>query len=456
MSKKLLLELFNNDFSAIANNAQFHTLFFSRILNIHDLHKICDFVCVQTIVLGGVAIPAALLIKGKNKNPLPPNGGGTSAPHAILAQLHGNEPAGLAGILLAMALSEAGQLERDIIAVIGNPLAAQQYFTAYEQAPHARQETRDAYRCGLSDAGVLFPDMNRIPTDFLTREPGDHHSKRAQELHTIGQHIAGILDIHSARGNMLCVTDHKNWSELKNSPIRSVLTDLAEAISAHASASVKVQTLKTIFGTLFDLDSQTGIEAGRHESPEAPYNAASFTLSWLNALGLTAVGPLYTKENGLFNGYKVRPRITYSDLNYGNSLRAHDQIFMAKTCQSLASVPARSDHVIVKQAEAIYAIQSVADFTRKPAGSMEYAIYQYDEMEPIIKDQVVAVAIPSGTAFTAPADFSGIFLSKSATLYDKDPSVGPWPVHADHVGDVKFCYPCEVEELSIPALACPP
>jgi hypothetical protein len=80
---------------------------------------------------------------------------------------------------------------------------------------------------------------------------------------------------------------------------------------------------------------------------------------------------------------------------------------------------------------------------------MEYAIYQYDEMEPVEHNQVVAVAVPSGTEFTAPYAFSGIFLSKSAALYDKDPSVGPWPVHADHISTIKFCYPCDVSAMKV-------
>jgi hypothetical protein len=145
----------------------------------------------------------------------------------------------------------------------------------------------------------------------------------------------------------------------------------------------------------------------------------------------------------------VLPRITYADLVYGNTLRAHDHIVMARTCHALASVPERSDAVIVKQADDIYAIQSVADFTRKPAGAMEYAVYQYDEMEPVREGQVVAVAVPSGTTFKAPYDFSGIFVSKSAALYDKDPAVGPWPVSADKIDSVKFCYPCDVSEMRI-------
>lgn len=435
----LLKDIFNYDFTAARDSATFHAQFFTRNLTLSDLKKVSDTVRASHVTLDGKDIPAAMLVRGKK--------GGI--PFAILAQLHGNEPAGLAGILLALALAEANMLEHDIIAVIGNPLAARQYFDAWQANPHARQETRDAYRCGLSDTGTLLPDMNRIPVDFLDRPPTDHHTRRAHELHTIGKHIRGILDIHSARGNMVCITDHKRDSDLRNSPIRSVLTELAEAISAHASATVAVQTLKTTFGTLFHLDSQTGIEAGRHEAPDAPYTAASFTLSLLHTLGITTVAPIYEKEDGIFERYSVRPRITYADLEHTNTLRPHDQIFMATACHALASVPARSDSVIVRQSGDVYAVQSITGFARKPAGSMEYAIYQYDEMEAVEKGQVVAVAVPSGTEFRAPYAFSGIFVSKAAAVYDKDPSVGPWPVSPDTIGKVKFCYPCDVSKMKV-------
>ena len=41
---------------------------------------------------------------------------------------------------------------------------------------------------------------------------------------------------------------------------------------------------------------------------------------------------------------------------------------------------------------------------------MEYAVYQYDEMEAIAKGiRCVAVAVPSGTMFKAPYDFATNF-----------------------------------------------
>lgn len=433
----LLTEVFNRDFKDCRD---FNLEFFARPLTLADLSKACKAICASELDTGTRRIPGAVRIPGRH------TGG---QPFVILAQLHGNEPAGVAGILLAMALAQTGELERDVIGVIGNPLAAHQYFEAWEKTPHARQETRDAYRCGLSPDGSLLPDMNRIPVDFLTREPTTHHARRAIELHAIGQMAWGVLDIHSARGNLVCFTDHKRDADLKHSPIRNVMTDLAEAISAHASGAVTVQTLKTIFGTLFDLESQTGIEVGRHESPQAPQLAASFTLSLLHTLGLTTVPPLHDKEDGLFIRYAVRPRLSYADLPHANTLREDDKIYMAKACQAPAAVPERSNTVIVRKSDNLYALQSVTEFKQRPEGTMEFAVYQYDEMEPIEKDQVLAVALPSGTVFTAPKAFSGIFVSKSAALYDKDPAVGPWPVAAKDIALIKFCYPCEVGEMKV-------
>src|SRR5690606_2334955 len=129
---------------------------------------------------------------------------------------------------------------------------------------------------------------------------------------------------------MVCITDHKRDEDLRYCPIRNVLTELAEAISAHASASVTVQTFKTILAPLPHIESQTGIEAGRHEDPNAPHIAASFILSLLNTVGLTSVTPLVQKEDGIFNRYSVRPRITWGDLHQEGSLAPDDHIHMAK------------------------------------------------------------------------------------------------------------------------------
>lgn len=400
-----LKKIYNYDFSQMSNKDALRDKFFEKILNLAELRIVHDYVQNNNIEIAGQIIPAAIHLKGTD------NGG--AMPFVILAQLHGNEPAGLAGIALAIALSEAKLLKRDVIGIIGNPLAARQYFAALAENPDAPQETRDAFRCGLSKNCELLPDGNRIPVDFLTTTNITPHIKRSQELYLLGQNICGIIDLHSARGNMTCITDHKNDSDLKYSPIRPVLTDLAEAISANASATVTVQTLKTILFPLPNITCQTGIEAGRHEDPKAPYVAAAFTLATLYNQKIADVEPFNKQDDGIFERYSVHPRITYSDLIRNSELQADDMVYMAW----------------------------------ENNGKIEE--HQYDEMEAIKAGQIVAVAQPSGAIFRAPYDFSGIFLSKSGKLYDKDPSVGPWPVAAEKIDSVKFCYPCIVSEMKL-------
>lgn len=436
---QLLQRIFNRDFTGLSP-AACREAFFARHLTLADLSLVCETLQSASATAGNASLPAAIRIPGRD---------GSGPPFVILAQLHGNEPAGLAGILLAMALSRSGHLACDVIGALGNALAAGQYFTDYKVHPEASQETRDAFRCGLSDSGALLPDLNRIPTDFRTRDATDYHTRRARELYALGTQAGGILDIHTARGSMLCITDHKRDVDLARSPIRSVLTGLAEAIAAHASATVTVRTLKTLLAPLGNLTCHVGIEAGRHEAPDSPHHAASFTLSLLYTLGLTEAEPLTPPENGQFDGYAVQPRIAYADLPH-DEVQPGDAVYMARACHSLASVPARSDTVAVRTPDGSYTLQSVADFTHSPAGGMEYAVYQYDEMEAVEAGQVVAVALPSGAVFRAGDNFSGIFFSKSALLYDKDPSVGPWPVAADRIAEVKFCYPCKVENIALP------
>lgn len=438
--RHLLREIFNHDFADCKEPSDFQEKFFDFLLELEDLKKVFELVAAEKVLLGGKSIPAAIRI---------PGGVSGDAPFAILAQLHGNEPGGLAGITLAMALSTAGLLKRDVIGIVGNPLAAAQYFEALATNPDAKQEVRDAYRCGLSADGSLLPDMNRIPVDFMSRPADTPHIKRAQELFHIGQHISGILDIHTARGNMACITDHKHDADLQYSPIRAVLTELADAISAHASSEVKVKTLKTILGSLPNIKSQTGIEAGKHESADTPYNAAMFTLSLFYTLGISSVPALDMKETGEFVRYGVKPRLTYADLPADGDIGKDDKIYMAIGCTSVDHIPSRSDRVVVEKKGGAMAVQTVLEYIINPAGTLLAAIYQYEEMELIKDDQVVAVAIPSGTLLRSPRQFHGIFFSKSGTLYDKDPAVGPWPVPAGKIRDTKFCYPCEIGKMSI-------
>ncbi len=394
--QKVLIDIFGHDFTGI-NADGFAAAFFAPPLTWSHLARIHEAVVASNS--GG--IPASVRIESGNAQ---------EKPFAILAMLHGNEPAGLAGIVLAAALANAGLLSRDVLGVVGNPLASAQYFAAYAKNPDARQETRDAYRCGLAADGSLLPDMNRIPLDFLTRDDGTAHTQRARELHAMAQTIWGLTDIHSARGDMVCFTDFKHGRDLRYSPLRRVLVGLSEAIAAHASAQVSVQTFKTILAPMAHIHSHTGIEAGRHEDPNAPMVAASFTLSLLYNLGITRALPHFTGENGMFERFTVQPKLSYADLVADASIPADAMIFMAR---------------------------------ETPAGIIHA---QYEEMEAMKAGQVVAVAEPGNIALRAPRDFSGIFFSKAAALYDKDPAVGPWPLPVSTMASTKFCYPCAVSD----------
>ncbi|MEZ5690419.1 MAG: hypothetical protein R3D71_01975 [Rickettsiales bacterium] len=404
-----ITDIYNYDFAQLAScqnpEEAFKQEFFTKHLTIGELKTIHDYLQNQQVEIDGKTIKAATYLKGVVSGELPP--------FLILTQLHGNEPAGLAGVALAIALSKAGMLRHDVICAIGNPLAAKQYFKEWEKSPSSEQETRDAFRCGLDDNGKLLADGNRIPVDFLERDSDYPHTERARELYHIARNIRGIIDIHSARGNMVCITDHKNDNDLKYSPIRAVLTDLAEAISANASKQVTVKTLKTILSPLENIKCQTGIEAGRHEDKNSPNIAAAFTLATLYNQGITSVTPLNPQEDGKFVRYSVQPRITYGDLEYEKTPPSNDLIYMAKEI----------------------------------GGAVEE--HQYDEMEAVKKGQIVAVAKPSGIVFRAKSDFSGIFFSKAKKLYDIDPNVDPWPIAAEDMNKIKFCYPCLVSDMEI-------
>lgn len=438
--RHVISELFNHDFAKTKSSADFIEHFYEKTLTIADLKPVHDLVHAASCEMGGKAIPSALRIGPESAQP----------PVALLVQTHGNEPAGLAGALLVFALAEAKMLTQPVIVLIGNPLASEQYFSAFTEAPRGRQELRDAYRCGLGAGGVLLPDMNRVPVDFMQRQSDDHHIRRAQEIFHVSQQVSAILDIHSARGNMLCITDHKHDSELKNSPIRAVLLGLAEAISAHSSGKSTVQTWKSILAPLPNLKYHTGIEAGRHEAEDTPLYASMFTHSFLHAIGASKATPYTTKkETGEFDCYHVQPKWTYGDLKTEGTFVEDDKIYMAIPCKSADNIPKRADRVIVRKKEGAYQVQTIMQYIVSPAGTLVYAVYQYDEMEEMKKGAIVAVAVPSGTVLKAPENASGIFFSKSATLYDKDPSVGPWPLLASTRNEIKFCYPCLVKKQKL-------
>lgn len=437
----LLSSFFGEDFCELTDGTAIAQCFFDARLTHRNLAPVSKLVCESSVTLAGKEIPAALHLKGKSGD----------KPLIVQTQLHGNEPAGLAAVLLCMALSQANLLEHDVIVVIGNPLAAGQYFEALEENPKARQQTRDVYRCGLDEDGNLLPDMNRIPVDFAERKPDNRHTKRAQELFHLCSHTVGILDLHTARGNMVCITDHKYDSDLKHTPIRAILMELADAISANASSGKnKLVTLKTLVSPLDNVKHQIGIEAGTHEAADSPYIAAGFVLAALYRLGYTSAKPLsHHEDDGTFEGFYVKPRITYADLEIDGDIADDEKIYMVESCDSPEELPSDATSVVVRLDDGTFGLQTFMQHMVQPKGDLYYALRQYDEMEPVEEGQVIAVALPSGTELKTKHAFSGIFWSKYGVLYDKDPTVGPWPVKATELGQVKLCYPCEVKEMKL-------
>ena len=390
--QELLNNILGNDFSNIENGNELKEKFFAKNLTLSDLRKVHDFMSEQSETIDGREIPAATLLDASDE------------PYFILLSLlHGNEPAGLEGILYAFALESAGLLDKPILCVVGNNLASKQYFKVMETEADKPQQSRDYYRRGLDDNGEPLPDMNRFPANFRDVAPDTYHANRLQELDYIANYGQGVIDIHSARGNMVCITDSSDDSLLKHSSIKAILVGLTEAIgSATATA-----TYKTVAGQKDNIKYQFGIEAGTHEDPNSYKIAGEWTCSMLYDLDITKVKPLASEDSGEFFEYRVKEKLNFSDL------------------VASSEIPEGEVFVTVKDGQE----------------------YQYDEMEEVQENQVVALSSPGGIELRAPYKFSGIFVTKSSKLFN-DPAIGLYPVTTEEL-DTKFCYPCIVSKITL-------
>lgn len=427
---ELLKRIFGHGFAGM-NASSFAARFFAHLLSLADLAQIHDWLAVQR----WQGIDAATLIPRKSS--------GDEVPFLLLAQVHGNEPAGLAGALLALALAEAGLLEKPLVAAIGNPVAAEQYFAAWRADPAAPEHARDIYRAGVDAAGHLLRDMNRIPDHFREADPADPYFRRAQALDRLARSVWGVLDIHSARGELVCVTDHGRDEDLLYSPIRAVLDNLIGAIAGQTGS----RTLKRVYLEHTNVKTSTGIEAGRHEDPASFDRAAHFTLAHLFNLGITpARPPGMEQEDGRFIRYRVEKSLTYAALlPAGAAPVPGDLFYPVLACQPSMPLPPGTEQVLLRTQEGALAL---AHASARPSSAFAYAVHQYGELEPVRQGQVLAVSIPSGVELLAPADFCCLFVSKSAARY-RDPAVGPWPVPADKLAATKFCYPATPGEMGV-------
>lgn len=373
MKKTLLTAIFSHDFTEVSAE-DFTNKFTEKTLTIGDLELVHSLINRSSYR----GIDGVLKI-GEGKNPI-----------MLMTQLHGNEPAGLAAILYAIALFKAGLLEKPILAVLGNNLAAEQYFKKLDRKP---QETRDVYRRGTGEDGFPLADMNRVPSNFRSESP--KHSaaiKRWQELDHIADKSCGVIDIHSARGNMVCITDSSDDKMLKHSPIRNILVGLSEAIGSATETS----TFKTILSEKENLQFLFGIEAGTHEDKNAFRISAEFIAALLYNLEATKLKP-EQDDDGIFYNYKVGNKISFSDLE------------------------------------------------GSPKEDEEFSsVKQFEEMEAIQAEQILATG-DKGTELRAKFAFSALFVTKSKDKFS-DPAIGLYPTKDL---STKFCYPCEVSEMKI-------
>ncbi len=427
-ARNLLKKIWNVDFSSITDAHTFIDVFFSRRLSLKELKITHDWLTRQTIKVEGKTIPAAYLSEVKSSDKLP---------FLLLTQVHGNEPAGLAAVLFTLALGEAGFLKRSVYLAIGNPFAAGQYFSAWEKNPSAQQEVRDDFRTGVDEKGNMQKDLNRVPANFLELDPAsDHHTKRAQDLYYLSKNISGILDIHSARGNLTCITTYSNERDLLYSPIRTVLKGLLDSIASHTST----KPLKLLFSSQKNIESNTGIEAGRHEDINSFKVASSFTLSLFFNLGISSIKP-EQNETGVFDLYHVKDKLKFSDLEIrlGKSSPEEDLFYTIKPI--INKTPA--DKVVIEKDDRYQVKQKSELKGENPL----YAVYQFEEIEEISEGQEIAIGIPSGTKLLAKSNFTGIFFAKPAELY-RDKSVVLLPVHYKELNN-KFCFPCRKDNLKI-------
>lgn len=399
--RQLLQRIFRTGFVNCTSGDELNMLFFGRKLSLADLKLAHDFLQSRSANIDGQEIEAAYRVNTKTPTDDPA--------FMLLIQLHGNEPSGLAAFLYTLALHQAGLLQQPVLVVIGNNFAANQYFEHFKNHPDAPQQNRDIYRRGIADSGNAMADMNRLPLDFkeLTPVPEKPYIKRWQELDFIAENTTGILDIHSARGNMVCVTDASSLPPLKNSNIRNILVGLTEAIGS-ATAS---ETFKTVAGKKSNLTHQFGIEAGTHEDENSFRIAAEFTANLFANIEVSAGPALIETNESRFYEYQVQAKITFADLESSAAINADDSFLTAKEIDG------------------------------------ELQPYQYEEMESIAAGQTVAWSKKTGTMLKTKHAFSCIFVSKSAEIFS-DEAIGLYPVSTDKL-DTKFCYPCKVEEIEI-------
>ncbi len=354
---------------------------------------------------------------------------------AIIAQLHGNEPAGLALYPVLKCAAETNAINAPVLFVIGTPDAARQYFNAWLGNPDTSQASRDIFRAGVDEKGLRFADPNRIPLDYESRIGMERtHWSRTKELERLSNRMSAALDIHTARGNLRTIMMDSEQHLLNGSPILSKLEGIDQAIGTPNNSL----SLAGLFSR--NVPHVCGIEAGTHEASESFRTAVAVGLTYLSNLGV--LNQPVPKSYAEVKRYHVRKAIRYADLlpESERKLEKSDRIYQVKKMYDAKDLP-EAGQVIASGSQgdplAVYSTQEIRNLSL--IGPF-YVVHQYEELEQIEKGQVVAVSVPSGQEFVSQYNFSGVFVSKKASDYN-DPTVSPWPFDGDGI-DQRFAYEC--------------
>lgn len=376
-----LLKLFyDTDFSEYTGRPIFVLLdhFKSRRFSVDDLSRVFDFLQQQSVNVIDKkgkphSIPAVFQVGKKNNN---------EKPLMVMAGLHGNEVAGLASFLLLMALDQAGFLNKPVYAAAGSPYAISQYFSSWKQDSTSPQYMRDSYRGGVNKNGGLLPDPNRVPADLMISKSNAEHIKRAKQLVYLAGNASGVIDLHTARGDMCCVTEYTDPKLLQYSPIRVFLTGLLEGIGNYNGSNI---TLDEYLMRKYPDIPMIGIEAGTHEDPAAPLKASMFVFNMLPHFQCVLPEKLHDHlhDSGRFTEYKVRNRLSFANLEKTGAVTLDDLVYSARRYQC-GEVIAGNDRVLVKVKDP-EGLKVVPYNEVSSDDEIAYVVHQYSEMERVKK-----------------------------------------------------------------------
>lgn len=491
-----LQKIFGTNFREFSGNPEgLRAAFFGHTLTMQDLYQTYKLIADQEIVVdvpeapeGKISVPAAMCIGDEN------------AKTAVLqmAQVHGNEPAGLGVLLFGMALSEAGVLNGKIYGALGNHHAASYFWEAWRDQPHIPAAARSPTRTMIGEEDRM--DLNRFRPDRAEKLKEDYAAfldemlasdnvmlhrgaklcalARKPEVtlifdpHTSRQEPDGIRTINiSLRQMQLLESGEGVYGGL----LRGVPDDIRifpSGLLGKLGQSDPKITLKELFEAAKG-DKKTpiiGIECGHHETlHDCAPRAIKFYNALLHNMGFSGVRPEgYSADKGQFLRYEVQGRLGLGWLQ--GEIKQGDVIYPVKPLASAAEIPAlpRPQDVKHKYADPLQVIFTsakgaslvtaeddagrIAIAGRIAKGEKAHLVYQFREMEEIPKGQTVMLGVPSGEALKTPQEMMVFFPTKSSYVYGNKP--GMWPVEVKDVATAskaKFGYGIfEKKEFTLP------